>query len=216
MAPLLVFDLDGTLVDSLPDIAAALNRMFAARGLPPLGREQVMPMVGDGLAPLIERAFAVQGRPADDEAAGDYLSDYEANVLVDTRLFDGIAATLETLGGAGWRFAVCTNKPERAAHLLLEGLGIADRFAAIGGGDSFPARKPDPLHLSETIKAANGDPARSIMVGDHYNDIGAARGAGVKSIFAGWGYGRPGMEAGASAICGTANDLARSAIGLIH
>ena len=171
MAPLLVFDLDGTLVDSLPDITAALNRMFAARSLPALSHEQVMPMVGDGLHPLIERAFAVQGTPADDAAAADYLSDYEANVLVDTKLFDGILSSMDTLAGHGWQFAVCTNKPERAAHLLLHGLGIADRFAAIGGGDSFAARKPDPLHLTGTIQAAGGDPARSIMVGDHHNDI---------------------------------------------
>ena len=215
MAPLLVFDLDGTLVDSLPDITAALNRMFAARGLPALSHGQVMPMVGDGLHPLIERAFAVQGTPADDAAAADYLGDYEANVLVDTKLFDGITSSMDTLARDGWRFAVCTNKPERAAHLLLQGLGIADRFAAIGGGDSFAARKPDPMHLTGTIEAAGGDPARSIMVGDHHNDIRAAQGAGVKSIYAGWGYGRAGMEDGASEICKTANELARSAGRLI-
>ena len=215
MAPLLVFDLDGTLVDSLPDITAALNRMFAARHLPALSRAQVMPMVGDGLHPLIERAFAVQGVPPDANAAGDYLSDYEANVLVDTRLFDGIIPAMDALAAQGWRFAVCTNKPEHAAHLLLQGLGIAERFAAIGGGDSFPARKPDPLHLAETIKAASGDPARSIMVGDHHNDIAAATGAGVKSIFAGWGYGRHGMEAGATAVCARASQLGESAAQLI-
>ena len=215
-APLLVFDLDGTLVDSLPDITSALNRMFAARHLPPLTHAQVMPMVGDGLAPLISRAFAVQGVPPDATAAGDYLSDYEANVLVDTRLFDGINSAIETLAQDGWRFAVCTNKPERAAHLLLQAVGIADKFAAIGGGDSFAARKPDPLHLTGTIEAAGGDPARSIMVGDHHNDIGAAIGAGVKSIYAGWGYGRPGMEAGASAVCANAKDLAVSVGLLMH
>jgi len=214
--PLLVFDLDGTLVDSLPDITAALNRMFAARRLPPLRLDQAMPMVGDGLAPLIERAFAVQGVPPDPDAAGDYLSDYEANVLVDTKLFDGITSAMQTLGRQGWRFAVCTNKPEHAAHLLLQALGIADKFAAIGGGDSFAARKPDPLHLTGTIEAAGGDPARSIMVGDHHNDIAAARGAGVKSIYAGWGYGRAGMENGASSVCSTPLDLALSVAELIQ
>ncbi len=218
MSPLLIFDLDGTLVDSLPDIAAALNRMFAARGLPPLRRDQVMPMVGDGLAPLIERAFAAQGAPADAAAAHDYLSDYEANVLVDTRLFAGIIPAMDSLAAEGWRFAVCTNKPENAAHLLLAGLGIADRFAAIGGGDSFAARKPHPLHLSATIEAASGDPAHSIMVGDHANDIAAAQGAGVKSIFAAWGYGREGMQDGADAVCFTTvafPELARSLLPVV-
>jgi phosphoglycolate phosphatase len=215
MNRLLVFDLDGTLVDSLPDITAAVNRMLAARGLPPLSHAQVGPMVGDGLAPLIARVFAAQGTEPDPAAAEDYLNDYEANVLVDTKLFPGIKAAMALMGHDGWRFAVCTNKPERAAHLLLDGLEIADQFAAIGGGDSFAARKPDPLHLIETIRAAGGDPARAIMVGDHHNDVAAASGAGVRSIFAGWGYGRAGMEQGASAICPLPAGLPGIAAGLI-
>ena len=216
MSPLLVFDLDGTLVDSLPDIAAALNRMLAARGLPALTHAQVAPMVGDGLQPLIDRAFAALNRSPDAEAAQEYLSDYEANVMVDTRLFDGIADVLAGMRQDGWRFAVCTNKPARAAQLLLEQLGIAGEFAAIGGGDSYAARKPDPLHLQSTIREAGGDAAYSVMVGDHHNDIFAARDAGVKSIFAGWGYGRPGMEAGATAICARPGDLLDAAKRLVE
>lgn len=214
-APLLVFDLDGTLVDSLPDITAAVNRMFAARGLPPLTRDQVGPMVGDGLGPLIARAFAAQNSTPDPSAAEDYLTDYEANVLVDTVLFPGITEAMTTLAAAGWRFAVCTNKPERAAQLLLDGLGIASLFVAVGGGDSFAARKPDPLHLQATIAAAGGTPGRSVMVGDHHNDVNAARGADVKSVFAGWGYGRPGMEAGADVVCGQPGDLPALAAALL-
>jgi phosphoglycolate phosphatase len=216
MSRLLVFDLDGTLVDSLPDITSAVNRMFAARGLPALTQAQVGPMVGDGLAPLIARAFAAQNAAPDPAAAEDYLTDYEANVLVDTKLFAGIPEVLSGMAGDGWRFAVCTNKPERAAHLLLEGLGIADVFAAVGGGDSFLARKPDPLHLMATIEAAGGDPARSVMVGDHHNDVGAAQGAHVKCIFAGWGYGRPGMEAGADAVCAQPDGLPAVAARLLE
>jgi phosphoglycolate phosphatase len=214
MTRLLVFDLDGTLVDSLPDITAAVNRMLATRSLPPLTHAQVGPMVGDGLHPLISRVFAALDREPDAAAAHEYLQDYEANVLVETRLFPGIAPTLSAMAQDGWRFAVCTNKPERAAHLLLDALGIAPQFAAIGGGDSFTARKPDPLHLQSTIKAANGSPETSVMVGDHHNDIYAARGAQVKSIFAAWGYGRPGMEAGADAICAAPDELAAVAEGL--
>jgi phosphoglycolate phosphatase len=211
MSRLLVFDLDGTLVDSLPDIAAALNRMLANRSLPALSHAEVAPMVGDGLHPLIDRAFAALGTTPDKDAAQEYLSDYEANVLVDTTLFAGMTDVLASMGRQGWRFAVCTNKPERAAHLLLDALGIAPAFAAIGGGDSFAARKPDPLHLTATIQAAGGDPASSVMVGDHHNDIRAALGAGVKSVFAGWGYGRPGMEDGADTVCATPADLPRAA-----
>jgi phosphoglycolate phosphatase len=215
MTRLLVFDLDGTLVDSLPDITAAVNRMLAARALAPLTLAQVGPMVGDGLHPLITRVFAALNREPDANAAQEYLADYEANVLVETRLFPGIATTLSTMARDGWRFAVCTNKPERAAHLLLDALGIATQFAAIGGGDSFPAQKPNPIHLQFTIKAANGTPETSLMIGDHHNDIHAAQGAGVKSIFAAWGYGRPGMEAGADAVCRAPDDLAAVAGGLL-
>jgi phosphoglycolate phosphatase len=214
-APLLVFDLDGTLVDSVPDIAAAVNRMLAARGLAPLPHPTVAAMVGDGLHPLIQRAFAYHGGTPDPAAAHDYLSDYESNVAVDTRLFDGIPEALDALEQAGWRLAVCTNKPERAARLLLDALGIAARFHAIGGGDSFAAHKPDPRHLQGTIAAAGGDPSRALMVGDHTNDVLAAQGSGVRAIFAGWGYGRPGMEQGAAAIAPTPASLPAIAGGLL-
>ena len=207
-APLIVFDLDGTLVDSVPDIAAAVNRTLAARGLPGLSDTAIAGMVGDGLVALMKRAFAAAGASPDEAAAGDYLADYESNILVDTRLFDGIPEALDALEQAGWRMAVCTNKPERAARLLLGALGIGGRFQAIGGGDSFPNHKPDPSHLQGTIKLADGDPARALMVGDHTNDMLAAEGSRVQAIFAAWGYGRPGMERGAAAVAATPQHLA--------
>jgi phosphoglycolate phosphatase len=206
-APLIVFDLDGTLVDSVPDIAAAVNRTLAARGLPGLSDPVVAGMVGDGLMPLIKRAFAAVGATPDAAAGGDYLADYESNVAVDTRLFDGIPEVLDALEQAGWRMAVCTNKPERAARLLLDALGVGGRFHAVGGGDSFPNHKPHPSHLQGTIRLAGGDPARALMVGDHTNDMLAAEGSGVQAIFAGWGYGRPGMERGAAAVAASPNEL---------
>ena len=197
---ILAFDLDGTLTDSVPDIAAAVNRTLAARGLPALPEPDVAAMVGDGLLPLIQRAFAAVGAVPDAAAAGEYLADYESQVAVDTRLYPGVEAALDQLRDDGWTLAVCTNKPERAARLLLDALGVSDRFAAIGGGDSFSAHKPDPLHLRSTIEAAGGSTERALMVGDHHNDVRAANGCGVRAIFAGWGYGRPGMEEGAVAI----------------
>jgi phosphoglycolate phosphatase len=200
----LAFDLDGTLTDSVPDIAAAVNRTLAARGLPPLPEPDVAAMVGDGLQPLINRAFAAVGAVPDASAGADYLADYESRVAEATRLYPGVVEALDALRADGWTLAVCTNKPERAARLLLGALGVADRFAAIGGGDSFTAHKPDPRHLVGTIEAAGGSTSRALMVGDHHNDMRAAAGCGVRSIFAGWGYGRPGMEEGAAA---TARDL---------
>ncbi len=200
----MVFDLDGTLTDSVPDIAAAVNRTLAARNLPPLTEQDVAAMVGDGLQPLIDRAFAAVGAVPDTHAGAEYLADYEANVADATRLFPGMDEALNELRAHGWTLAVCTNKPERAARLLLNALGVSDRFAAVGGGDSFAAHKPDPLHVRSTIAAAGGEPARALMVGDHHNDVRAASGCGVRTIFAGWGYGRPGMEEGAA---GTAKDI---------
>ncbi len=196
----LAFDLDGTLTDSVPDIAAAVNRTLAARGLLALPNAEIAAMVGDGLQPLINRAFAAAGGVPDPQAGADYLADYESKVAVDTRLYPGVHAALDALRADGWTLAVCTNKPERAARLLLAALGVADKFAAIGGSDSFAAHKPDPRHLLGTIAAAGGTPNRALMVGDHTNDILAATGCNMQAIFAGWGYGRPGMEAGAAAV----------------
>ncbi len=107
----------------------------------------------------------------------------------------------------GWRFAVCTNKPEAAARALLKSLAIDQWFVAIGGGDSFPTRKPDPAHLLSTLRAAGGSAQQAIMVGDHANDVAAARGAGLPCIFAAWGYGLPEMSEGADAIAQNFADL---------
>jgi phosphoglycolate phosphatase len=200
----LAFDLDGTLTDSVPDIAAAVNRTLAKRGLPALPDRDVAAMVGDGLMPLIKRAFAAVGAEPDETAGADYLADYESQVAVDTRLYPGVVDALDALRREGWVLAVCTNKPKVAARLLLEALGVADRFEVIAGADSFSVHKPDPLHLLSTIRAAGGTTDRAVMVGDHTNDVLAARGCGVPVVFAGWGYGRPGMEEGA---VGVARDL---------
>jgi phosphoglycolate phosphatase len=205
-----VFDLDGTLVDSAPDLHAALDRLMAARGLPPFTRPEVVAMIGDGVKVLVERALAARGLAFDPAALEEFSADYTAHAAVETRLFPGIAEVLAGLEAAGWRLAVCTNKPAAATAALLGALGLADRFAAVGGGDSFPARKPDPAHLLATLRAAGGDPARAVMIGDHRNDVLAAQGAGLPCLFAGWGYGPPAMAGGAAAIA--ANPEALSAL----
>jgi phosphoglycolate phosphatase len=125
------------------------------------------------------------------------MADYEANAAVLTQPFAGIPELLGALGDAGWRLAVCTNKPEAAARVLLSGLGLDRHFSALGGGDSFPMRKPDPGHLRATLAAAGAAPEQAVMIGDHANDMLAARGAGVRAIFAGWGYGPQSMAGGA-------------------
>ncbi len=204
----LLFDLDGTLVDSVPDLAAALNRLMAARGLAGFSHAETARMVGDGARVLVERGFAARGATPDEAAQAAFLEDYSAHAAVETRLYPGIAALLEELAADGWRLAVCTNKPEAPARSLLAALGIAERFAAIGGGDSFPVRKPDPRHLLATLAAAGGVAQRAVMAGDHANDVAAARGAGVPCIFAAWGYGGAAMGEGAQAVASDVGEVA--------
>jgi len=190
MVKCVVFDLDGTLVDSVPDLTAALNRLMLSRGQDAFDDAAVTGMVGDGVKALLDRAFAARGRVTDAGAMAEFLADYTENAAVLTRLYPGVVETLTTLRDEGWRLAVCTNKPQAPARAILETLGLMSFFAALGGGDSFAVRKPDPGHLAATLAAAGGDPTRSVMIGDHHNDIHAAHGVGAKAIWAAWGYGR--------------------------
>jgi phosphoglycolate phosphatase len=207
MSRCLAIDLDGTLVDSVPDLAASLNRVMAARGFPPFAVPAVAAMVGDGVKILVERAFAAHGTVPDAAALDDYAADYGANFAVATCPYPGTEAALAWLVGAGWRLVVCTNKPVAMAHNVLAATGLAHFFAFVGGGDSFPLRKPDPAHLLATLAAAGADPARAAMLGDHRNDILVAIGAGLPGVFAAWGYGTLDMAAGAAALAGGFADV---------
>ncbi len=200
---MVVFDLDGTLVDSLPDLHATLNRVLHSD----LSVDAVRRMIGDGAAVLVRRAQVALGRPEDPTDLAAFLADYEANTAHATRPYNGITDLLNTLQQRGTRMAVCTNKPEAAARALLAELNLAAYFSAVGGGDSFPTRKPDPAHLRATITAAGGDPTHAVMIGDHANDVNAGKGAGIPCIFAGWGYGTPDMATGATAIAAAPADV---------
>ncbi len=200
MARTLLLDLDGTLVDSVPDLCAALNRLLRSRATAGLSYIETAAMVGDGTEALVARAFAARGMRQDNTALDDFLRDYGAHAAVETRAYPGVATTLEALTAAGWRLAVCTNKPVAPARALLSALGLAERFCTIGGGDSFSVRKPDPGHLLATLAAAGGTIGQAVMAGDHANDVAAARGAGLPCIFAAWGYGPSAMAAGSAAI----------------
>lgn len=192
-----VFDLDGTLLNSAPDIHAALNRAIATRGLPPYALPEVTAMIGDGVQALVTRALAGRGLPFDPAVLAALMADEAISHARRTAPFAGMAEVLDTLARQGWRMAVCTNKPEAAARALLGSLGLAGHFAAVGGGDSFPVRKPDPGHLRATLAAAGGAAESAVMIGDHRNDVLAAAGAGLPCIFAGWGYGTADMADGA-------------------
>jgi phosphoglycolate phosphatase len=204
----LLLDLDGTLVHSVPDLAAALNRLLLAHGLAALSQPEVAAIVGDGVAKLVERAFAARGRAPDAGAVAAFSADYGAHAAVETMPYPGVADALRSLSDEGWRLAVCTNKPEAAARTLLGALDLARYFAAVGGGDSFAVRKPDPRHLLATLTAAGGDAGKAVMAGDHANDIAAALGAGLPCIFAAWGYGPATMAEGAVAVAQNFPELA--------
>jgi phosphoglycolate phosphatase len=200
----LLLDLDGTLVDSVPDIAGALNRL----GMPPkFSDEEVARMVGDGVDALLQRACAARGQTVTSEISAAFKADYHAHAADKTRVYDGVLTTLRNMVVDGWCIAVCTNKPEEMARTILQTLGFSGLISAIGGGDSFPVRKPDPGHLLATLAAADGTQEQAVMVGDHFNDVTAARAAGIPCIFAGWGYGPITMSAGASAIAMQFSDV---------
>ncbi len=203
IAPLLVLDLDGTLVDSADGLMLAANRMLDRHALRRIYGDELRPMIGDGLPVLARRILLSRRTPPDDRAVSAFVADYSAHADQSARLFPGVAELLRDAAAAGWRLAVCTNKPVAPARLMLDALGIGGLFAAIGGGDSFASRKPDPAHLLGTVALAHGRRDRCVMVGDHRNDVAAARGAGVPAIFAGWGYGSPDMHQGAAAVVET-------------
>jgi phosphoglycolate phosphatase len=205
MSRWLIFDLDGTLVDSVPDLTASLNRLMAKRGLATFTEAEVTPMVGDGARALLERGFAARAAAMDEADLEVFLTDYTAHAAELSRAYPGVEPTLALLREAGWTMAVCTNKPVAAAHALLRELGLDSWFSAVGGGDSYPVRKPDPAHLLATLAACDGKPARAVMVGDHHNDILAATGAGIASVWVRWGYGRD--VGGASAEAGAFAEL---------
>jgi phosphoglycolate phosphatase len=188
---LVLFDLDGTLVDTAPDIARALGVALAETGVPPLPLDAVTRMVGDGARELIRRALAAA--PADgarEEAAfGRFLASYRQNVCVASRLYPGVVEGLAALRGDGAVLAVVTNKPGDLARTLLGILGIAASFEAIlGDGDGFP-RKPDPTAALSILARVGASPDRAVMVGDGLPDLRLARALGVTAVAATWGYG---------------------------
>jgi phosphoglycolate phosphatase len=187
-----VFDLDGTLADTAADLIAAANGALGEAGFgAPLahGRDDAVAFRG-GRA-MLREGFA-RLAAAWDEADVDrlyprLLARYRDGIDGQTRLYDGAEAALAALAAAGWRLAVCTNKPEALATLLVDRLGLGGRFAALLGADSMGVRKPDPRHLLETIARAGGHPARAVLVGDTDNDLAAARAAGVPCVLVGFG-----------------------------
>src|SRR5712691_11636479 len=200
---LLVFDLDGTLVDSVPDLTSSLNEVLRERGYPPLSRAEVAPMVGDGIPALVARGFAARGAAAAEAAAAlpRYLEHYEANATALTRPYPGVRDTLVALRRRGYRHAVCTNKPQQATLAVLEGLDLAALFVGVAGGDRYQVKKPDPRHLLSLIGELGGSAGRAAMIGDSENDAAVAHAASVPLVLMRYGYARVAPETlGADAV----------------
>ena len=201
----IVFDLDGTLVDTAPDLTSATNHALAMAGAAPVSVEELHPFIGRGSKAMIEAGLGFRGVSVSEDDSGRlhkaFLEFYADNVAVDSRPFEGVGELLDQLAGAGARLAVCTNKYEALSRLLLVELELAGKFGAIAGRDTFPVCKPDPAHLTGTIALAGGRADRAVMVGDSEIDIATAVAAAIPSIGVTFGYtSRPVREFGPNAV----------------
>ena len=189
---MVVFDLDGTLVDTAPDLTNALNFILAREGLAPVPLHAARNMIGAGARKLLERGLELEGRTVSlaelDRLTDDFINHYAEHIADASRPFDGLEAALDDLESSGYRFAVCTNKLEWLSKRLLDRLNLSPRFAAICGADTFGVSKPDPAILRQTIARAGGELSSAIMVGDAGPDVGVARRAGIPVICVSFGY----------------------------
>jgi phosphoglycolate phosphatase len=220
-APTVVFDLDGTLVDSAPDLVATVNTVFAREGLPPVAYETARNLVGGGARSLIERSLRAEGRKLGvgevDRLVKDFIAHYAVHIADRSRPFPGLEATLDELGAIGARFAVCTNKLEWLSVRLLDALGLSKRFVAICGADTFGLRKPNPEFLRRTIACAGGEIGHAVMVGDSGTDVATARAAGVPVIAVDYGYTEtPVAELGPERVISALSELPSSVFELLR
>jgi phosphoglycolate phosphatase len=189
----LIFDLDGTLIDSAPDIAFALNELLAELDCAPLSLEAVRALIGDGAPILLARALDAGGAVFEPETYESLIERYRTLYLdhatVDTTVYAGVPETLELLRSQGYRMVVCTNKLQHSSLHILEAYDLARYFDGVAGGDVVPARKPDPGHLLAALKLIGGGPEQAVMIGDGINDVTAAKAAGIPVLVLPSGYG---------------------------
>jgi phosphoglycolate phosphatase len=217
----IAFDLDGTLVDSAPDMTTALNKVLAKEGLPAATLADTRNFVGQGARALMVRAFAVHKlhpEPAElDRLTEAYISAYAEDVSSGSKVYEGLVDALEILAAAGARFCICTNKRTDLSVALVRDMGLTRHFAANIGSDAVKNRKPHPDHFVAAIRAAGGDPARALMVGDSSNDVNSAKAAGAPVLVYGPGYSDTAPELlGADAVFYTYADLPDLAVRMLR
>lgn len=191
-APTIVFDLDGTLIDTAPDLVDTLNVVFAREGWPPVPYATARNQIGGGAKMMIQRGVAAEGiviAPAKlEQLFAEFIAHYDEHIADRSRPFPGLIDALDELASRGCRLAVCTNKLERLSMRLLKRLNLAEHFAFVCGQDTFGTQKPDPEVLRRTVVAAGGNVAQAIMIGDSITDIRTARAAGIPVIAVDFGY----------------------------
>jgi len=190
--PTVVFDLDGTLVDTAPDLIGALNIVLGEAGLEPVAVSDARAVIGRGARVMIERGFALRGsrlRDSDiDRLQARFLAYYDLHIADLSRPFPGAQTALDALAAAGMLLVICTNKPERYSVKLLAALGLRDHFTVVAGADTFAVKKPDPGHLLGAVERAGGDAGAAVMIGDSAIDMATARAAKVPVVAVSYGY----------------------------
>ena len=188
----IAFDLDGTLVETAPDLIGTLNRLLARRALPPVPLESARHLIGRGAIPLLMRGFEAAGADWDETASPalleDFLADYLDHIADGSTAYPGAVEALDGLAARGAILCVATNKRTDLSVALIGALGLTRHFAVICGPDRVTARKPDGAHVREAVQMAGGDPARAIMVGDGAPDVQAAKSAGTPCVVVSFGY----------------------------
>ncbi len=188
----LIFDLDGTLIDTAPDLLDSLNHSLQTAGFEQADPSRLRGFVGHGARVMIQRAFEAQNQPLPEHLLNElfdvFLSHYAGNMPGKSRPFDGVLGTIARFQEAGYVLAICTNKLESLATSLIQALQLNEHFAAIVGADTYPFRKPDPRHLTETIRLVGGDPERSLLIGDSATDINTGLAGRIPVVAVDFGY----------------------------
>jgi phosphoglycolate phosphatase len=214
-----IYDLDGTLIDSAADMQAAVSNVLADHGLPPVTEDDVRIFMGQGSKVTMNKAFSKYGKTLDDAALSavtrEFVRYYEAEPVSHTVAFGGVADVVAHFGGLGLSQGVCTNKFEKPSRMILEHLKLMPPIADVAGADTFPVRKPDPRHILMLVERMGGDPKRTVMIGDSIHDVEAAHGAGLPAVLVSWGYTlKPASELGAEAVIQRFVDLPGALAGI--
>jgi phosphoglycolate phosphatase len=200
-----IYDLDGTLIDSAKDMQVAVSHVLADHGLPPVTEDDVRIFMGQGSKVTMAKAFGKYGKPLDDERLSavtrEFVRYYEADPVSNTQAFAGVSDVVSRFDRLGLKQGVCTNKFERPSRMILEHLRLMPPISDLAGADTFPVRKPDPRHILMLVERMGGVPDRAVMVGDSIHDVHAAHGAGLPAVLVSWGYtATPASELGAEAV----------------